>query len=138
MLSQLFFIPTRKKDILLRIAILAAIYVLAFCVRLFSVFRYESVIHEFDPYFNFRSAKYLVENGWYDFYNWFDDFSWYPIGRVVGGTVYPGIQITAAFMYWILRAINFTVDLRNVCVLTSPFFASNTAMITYSLTDEIS
>ena len=138
MLSQLFFIPTRKKDILLRIAILAAIYVLAFCVRLFSVFRYESVIHEFDPYFNFRSAKYLVENGWYDFYNWFDDFSWYPIGRVVGGTVYPGIQITAAFMYWILRAINFTVDLRNVCVLTSPFFASNTAMITYAFTNEIS
>ncbi|KAL9654872.1 hypothetical protein ABK040_008664 [Willaertia magna] len=137
MLNSLFIIPNRKKDVLLRVIILSAIYVLAFCVRLFSVFRYESVIHEFDPYFNFRSAKYLVEKGWYEFFNWFDDFSWYPIGRVVGGTVYPGIQITAAFMYWILRAINFTVDLRNVCVLTSPFFASNTSLITYLFTKEI-
>jgi dolichyl-diphosphooligosaccharide--protein glycosyltransferase len=78
-----------------------------------------------------------VDKGWYDFYNWFDDYSWYPLGRVVGGTVYPGIQITAAFMYWALRAINFTVDLRNVCVLTSPFFASNTALTTYHFTKEI-
>lgn len=130
-------ISTKKQDILLRIIILSLIYVLAFCTRLFSVLRYESVIHEFDPYFNFRSAKYLVDKGWYEFYNWFDDFSWYPLGRVVGGTVYPGIQITAAIMYWILNAFNFTVDMRNVCVLTSPFFASNTALSTYQFTKEI-
>jgi dolichyl-diphosphooligosaccharide--protein glycosyltransferase len=134
---NLFYIPRRKQDILLRIVILSLIYVLAFCTRLFSVLRFESVIHEFDPYFNYRSAKYLVEKGWYDFYNWFDDYSWYPLGRVVGGTVYPGIQITAAVIYWALRAINFTVDLRNVCVLTSPFFASNTALSTYHFTKEI-
>jgi len=131
-------ISTRKKDVLLRIIVLSLIYVLAFCTRLFSVLRFESVIHEFDPYFNFRSAKYLVDKGWYDFYNWFDDFSWYPLGRVVGGTVYPGIQITAAVMYWILNAFNFTVDMRNVCVLTSPFFASNTVLSTYQFTKEIS
>ncbi|KAL0481279.1 oligosaccharide transferase STT3 subunit [Acrasis kona] len=134
---SLFYIPRRKQDILLRIVILSLIYVLAFCTRLFSVLRFESVIHEFDPYFNFRSAKYLVDKGWYEFYNWFDDFSWYPLGRVVGGTVYPGIQITAAVMYWALRALNLTVDLRNVCVLTSPFFASNTALTTYHFTKEI-
>jgi dolichyl-diphosphooligosaccharide--protein glycosyltransferase len=127
----------RKKDILLRIIILSLICVLSFSTRLFSVLRYESVIHEFDPYFNFRSAKYLVEKGWYEFYNWFDDFSWYPLGRVVGGTVYPGIQITAALMYWALNALHFTVDMRNVCVLTSPFFSSNTVLSTYQFTKEI-
>lgn len=62
----------------------------AFACRLFSVLRYESVIHEFDPYFNFRSTKYLVNEGIYNFLNWFDESAWYPLGRIVGGTVYPG------------------------------------------------
>lgn len=35
------------------------VFVLAFCVRVFSVIKYESVIHEFDPWFNFRSTKYM-------------------------------------------------------------------------------
>ena len=40
---------------------LLLICVLAFSVRLFSVIKYESVIHEFDPYFNYRVTRYLTE-----------------------------------------------------------------------------
>uniref|UniRef100_A0A0E0PQ22 dolichyl-diphosphooligosaccharide--protein glycotransferase n=1 Tax=Oryza rufipogon TaxID=4529 RepID=A0A0E0PQ22_ORYRU len=36
---------------------LLLIGVLAFSIRLFSVIKYESVIHEFDPYFNFRVTQ---------------------------------------------------------------------------------
>lgn len=46
--------------VLLKYAILAMICAIAFLIRLFAVVRYESVIHEFDPYFNFRTTKYLV------------------------------------------------------------------------------
>ena len=53
-------------------------------------FRFESVIHEFDPYFNYRTTKYLAEKGFYNFHNWFDDRAWYPLGRIIGGTIYPG------------------------------------------------
>lgn len=42
----------------------------AFATRLFSVLRFESVIHEFDPYFNFRTTKFLSEEGPYAFHNW--------------------------------------------------------------------
>ena len=52
-----------------------------------SVLRYESVIHEFDPYFNYRTTIKLVAEGTKEFWNWFDADSWYPLGRVVGGTV---------------------------------------------------
>ena len=45
---------------LLKYTILALICAMAFFIRLFAVVRYESVIHEFDPYFNFRTTKYLV------------------------------------------------------------------------------
>lgn len=29
----------------------------------------------------------MVENGFYEFMNWFDERAWYPLGRIVGGTV---------------------------------------------------
>jgi Oligosaccharyl transferase STT3 subunit len=44
----------------MKYGILALICAMAFFIRLFAVVRYESVIHEFDPYFNFRTTKYLV------------------------------------------------------------------------------
>ena len=62
----------------------------AFSTRLFAVLRFESVIHEFDPYFNFRTTKFLAQEGFYSFHNWFDDRAWYPLGRIIGGTIYPG------------------------------------------------
>ncbi|XP_071683069.1 dolichyl-diphosphooligosaccharide--protein glycosyltransferase subunit STT3A-like isoform X1 [Lolium perenne] len=36
----------------------------------------------------------------YDFWNWFDDRTWYPLGRVIGGTVYPGLALTAGSIWW--------------------------------------
>ena len=54
-----------------------------------------TVIHEFDPYFNFRAAQYLYDNGWKNFAQWFDYKVWYPLGRPVGTTIYPGMQVTA-------------------------------------------
>ena len=87
--------PLEEEDLsglstVLKYSILGLICLLGFSIRLFAVVRYESVIHEFDPYFNFRSTKYLVNEGFYNFLNWFDDGSWYPLGRIVGGTIYPG------------------------------------------------
>ena len=29
----------------------------------------------------------MVSHGFYDFLNWFDERAWYPLGRIVGGTV---------------------------------------------------
>jgi len=78
-----------KQDSLLKLVILTIAAVLAFSIRLFSVLRYESMIHEFDPYFNYRTTKYLADEGFYDFHNWFDDRAWYPLGRIIGGTIYP-------------------------------------------------
>jgi len=125
------------QEFLLKAFILTLIYILAFSQRLFSVLRFESVIHEFDPYFNFRSTKYLVNEGYYNFHNWFDEGAWYPLGRIVGGTIYPGLMATAAVVYWALNAFNITVNIRNVCVLLAPWFASNTAMVTYFFAKEV-
>ena len=66
--------------------ILVIIFGLGFFIRIFSVIRYESIIHEFDPWFNYRATRLLVEQGPYKFWNWYDHESWHPLGRPVGPT----------------------------------------------------
>jgi dolichyl-diphosphooligosaccharide--protein glycosyltransferase len=88
-------------------------------------------------WFNFRTTRYLVEEGFYAFHNWFDDATWYPLGRFIGGTVYPGLMYTAGILYHILHLLHFTVDIRNVCVLLAPFMAALTCIATYLLTKEV-
>jgi dolichyl-diphosphooligosaccharide--protein glycosyltransferase len=121
----------------LKYAILGMICLLAFSIRLFAVVRYESVIHEFDPYFNFRTTKYLAHEGFLEFLNWFDDRGWYPLGRTIGGTIYPGLMITAATFYWILHAVNISINIRNMCVFIAPIFSANASIASYLLTSEV-
>jgi dolichyl-diphosphooligosaccharide--protein glycosyltransferase len=114
--------------------ILIMISLLAFLVRVFSVIRYESIIHEFDPWFNYRTTQYLVKEGIYSLWNWFDSESWYPLGRSVGGTVYPGLMGTSSLIYHICHLLKLPVEIRNVCVFLAPVFAALTAISTYLLT----
>ncbi|KAJ5782819.1 hypothetical protein N7457_004593 [Penicillium paradoxum] len=123
---------------LLRVIILCTIAAAAVSSRLFSVIRFESIIHEFDPWFNFRATKYLVENGFYSFWDWFDDRTWHPLGRVTGGTLYPGLMVTSGVIYHILRFLTIPVDIRNICVLLAPGFSGLTALAMYLLTSEMS
>merc|ERR1719414_1132527 len=95
------------------------------------------MIHEFDPYFNYRTTRFLADEGFYDFHNWFDDRAWYPLGRIIGGTIYPGLMITSATIYHFLQASNLTIDVRNVCVFLAPLFSSFTTIVTYLLTSEL-
>ncbi|TBU45418.1 oligosaccharyl transferase STT3 subunit [Dichomitus squalens] len=122
---------------LLRIIALALISGAAIASRLFAVVNFESIIHEFDPWFNYRATKVLAEKGFYAFWNWFDHTAWYPLGRVVGGTIYPGLMATSGVIYNVLHALNLPVDIRNICVLLAPGFSALTAWSTYMFTKEL-
>ncbi|KAJ8306809.1 hypothetical protein KUTeg_014893 [Tegillarca granosa] len=91
---------------LLTFVILSLAWLVGFSARLFAVIRFESIIHEFDPWFNYRSTHYMVENGFYNFLNWFDERAWYPLGRIVGGTTiylvlfyYSGMTALAVYFF---------------------------------------
>lgn len=122
---------------LLTFFILTLAWLAGFSSRLFSVIRFESIIHEFDPWFNYRSTHYMVNNGFYNFLNWFDDRAWYPLGRIVGGTVYPGLMVTSGSIHWILHTLNIPVHIRDICVFLAPIFSGLTALATYFFTKEI-
>lgn len=122
---------------LITFAVLLLAWLSGFSSRLFAVIRFESIIHEFDPWFNYRATAYMVQNGFYNFLNWFDERAWYPLGRIVGGTVYPGLMITSGGIHWILHALNIPVHIRDICVFLAPVFSGLTAISTYLLTKEL-
>ena len=90
------------------------------------------------PPFPTRTTRFLTEEGFYKFHNWFDDRAWYPLGRIIGGTIYPGLMVTSATVYHILHFLHVTIDIRNVCVFLAPLFSSFTTLITYEFTKELS
>ncbi|CBZ30664.1 oligosaccharyl transferase-like protein [Leishmania mexicana MHOM/GT/2001/U1103] len=96
----------------------------AYAVRLISVHTYGYLIHEFDPWFNYRAAEYMSTHGWSAFFSWFDYMSWYPLGRPVGSTTYPGLQFTAVAIHRALAAAGIPMSLNDVCVLIPAWFGA--------------
>ncbi|KAJ1478227.1 Oligosaccharyl transferase STT3 subunit-domain-containing protein, partial [Baffinella frigidus] len=94
----------------------------AYAIRLYAVKDYGLVIHEFDPWFNFRATQYLADNGWTEFFHWYDHKSWYPLGRPVGTTIFPGMQITSVCIWKILPTFGIDMSLNDVCVMTPAWF----------------
>jgi len=128
--------PAGSKSLIVFI-VLAIACIVGFASRLFAVIRFESIIHEFDPWFNYRSTAYMVQHNFYDFLNWFDDRAWYPLGRIVGGTVYPGLMITSGSIHHVLSSLNIPTHIRDICVFLAPLFSGLTAIATYFLTKEL-
>lgn len=84
---------------LVKLLLVAYFCLWAYRIRLFAINTYGFIIHEFDPWFNFRAAQYLAQNGWHNFSTWYDHMTWYPIGRPVGTTIYPGMQIASVSIW---------------------------------------
>lgn len=122
---------------LITFTVLLLAWISGFTYRLFAVIRFESIIHEFDPWFNYRATAYMVQHGFYNFLNWFDERAWYPLGRIVGGTVYPGLMITSGSIHYVLHSLNIPIHIRDICVFLAPVFSGLTAISTYLLTKEI-
>ena len=89
---------------------------------------YGPIIHEFDPWFNYRATEYLAEHGWQRFFTWFDHMSWYPLGRPVATTIYPGMQVTSVLLWRLLKLHpNSSWDLNAVCCYLPAFFGALSA-----------
>ncbi len=89
---------------LLEFSILVLILVLAFTVRLLPM-RWGYYLSEFDTHWQYRLTKDIVENGYLHWTTWQDTMSWWPWGRPVAGTSFPGLPLTAATLYNVLNAL---------------------------------
>ncbi len=104
--------------------------VAAYRIRLYAIEEYGRVIHEFDPYFNYRAAEYLWQHGWRKFFQWFDYQSWYPLGRPVGTTIYPGMQFTSV---WIKQFILPDWSINDICCFVPAWFGVLATLATSAL-----
>jgi dolichyl-diphosphooligosaccharide--protein glycosyltransferase len=133
---------------LMHISLLLLILLIAFMIRLLPL-RWGFHLSEFDPHFQYRVTKHMVENGFFAWTSWHDSMSWYPSGRDMGALVYPGLPATAAFFYVILRALGLspapmftsnplTVDpIFNFCVIFPIIMAILTCLVIYFLGRDI-
>jgi len=104
--------------------LLAMLYAswMAYDIRLYAIRQFGYVIHEFDPWFNYRATEYLDEHGWKAFFHWFDYDSWYPLGRPVGTTIYPGMQISSVVIKHTLNSLGNPISLNDVCCMVPAWF----------------
>lgn len=115
-------------------------------IRLYAIETYGRVIHEFDPWFNMRATQYMADNGIAKFFKWYDHESWYPLGRPVGTTIYPGMQLTSVAIWNVLRAkfwkkllgFSLKMSLNDVCVFVPAWFGAIASVVLGLLTREVS
>lgn len=107
----------------------------AYDIRMYAVKEFGRVIHEFDPYFNYRATVYLYDHGWEAFSKWFDYMVWYPLGRPVGTTIYPGMQVTSVFLK---NHVLPDWSVNDICVFVPAWFGVSATLAAAWLTYECS
>lgn len=114
---------------------LLIILVLSFSFSISALIRsqpadYGFQLNEFDPYFNYRATKFIVDNGLDSYLHWHDDMSWYPHGRDIAGTSQVMLHVTTATLYKIFGAEG---DLYGFTIVFPVVFGSLTAIVVFAL-----
>ena len=96
--------------------------------------------HHAPDRFNYRATEYLAEHGWTEFFHWFDYKVWYPLGRPVGTTIYPGMQITSVVIWNTLKWMGgaWKMSLNDVCCFVPAWFGSSATLFLGLLAGECS
>jgi len=87
-------------------------------------------LNEFDPFFNFRATKFIVDNGYVEYFAWHDDKSWYPDGRNVSATSQVMLHITTAALY---QSFGMGQSLYDFTILFPVIIGSLTAIVIFAL-----
>jgi dolichyl-diphosphooligosaccharide--protein glycosyltransferase len=67
------------------------------------------------------------------FFKWFDYMSWYPLGRPIGTTIYPGMQMTSVAIWRTLNATGLpalAMSLNDVCCYVPAWFGVSATLFT--------
>ena len=124
--------PRITRRTAIELAVLGLVVVLAVLFRVMKV-RWGAYMDAFDPLFQLRVTEYVVENGFGSWFNWHDTMSWYPWGRNIARTSYPGVPFSGAFVYFVARAIGLDVTVYQVCLYFPVLMGALTCIAAYLL-----
>ncbi len=119
--------------------LLVSILLLGFLIRILPS-RWGVYLMEFDPWMQYKEMNYIVERGWrgfIDFFSWHDPTSWYPYGRNVGKTAFPGLPFMAAFIYHLLHGIGIEVNALELAAMIPPIMSLIAILFAYLLGREL-
>lgn len=128
--------PINKAAVLRYLALLLIIIV-AFLIRIYPFIPYETVFRAFDPWYQYRVTKYVFEHGFTEWFSWRDFMSWYPYGRDVPKSTYPGVPFTAVVLYYILHFFGLNVDIFHVAYFMPAIMGTLGTITMYFLGKEI-
>jgi dolichyl-diphosphooligosaccharide--protein glycosyltransferase len=115
---------------------LILIFVCGVFIRLSPVFNGVYLIKEFDPWAQYKTAQYILNNGYWELTKWTDFMSWYPEGNSFY-RMYVGLPATAVVFYQILSGLGFPVTLYDVCFFFPAFMGGVTCIVAYFLGKEV-
>ena len=131
--SQTTLIKISNFDFKLNHFIIIGVLILAFSTS-FAIrsqpLQYGNELNEFDPFFNFRATEYIVENGFMEYFEWYDDKSWYPSGRDISSTSQSMLHFTTAITYQIFGN---NLSLYDYAILFPAIIGSLTVIAIFSL-----
>ncbi len=131
-------IETSHGSIMTFSALLLIIFV-AFTIRVLPL-RWEiqtGSVHlsEFDPYYQYSLANYMVQNGLLSPYwptPWVDTQRWYPDGIDMSKSL-PALPMTAAILYNIISALGVNINLMEFCAIFPAIMGALACLIIYYL-----
>ena len=126
--------PTRR-NILLSTC-LATIVVIAILLRILPM-AWGATLSEFDPFFQYEVTQRVVNEG---FASWVDmrtTREWYPTGRHIGLTSFPGVAFTGAALYHLARALGLNVAVMDVAIFFPVLAAAITCIVIFFLGRDI-
>jgi len=140
LLKAFVTIPKAKirKDKLVLYLSLTLIFFFALLIRIYPYFSSGVILKAYDPYFQLKSTLYIISHGFSAWFDWVDTFTWYPWGRNMPKTSYPGIPWTTATLYFILRFLGIEVDLVTLCFFFPAFMGALASIAMFFLAKEIS
>lgn len=136
-------IKTNHGSIITLTALLLILFV-AFAIRTFPL-RWEiqsGSLHltEFDPYFQFRFTQKMINDGlisWAWPTEWVDTQRWYPNGINVAKAGFPGLPLTAAFLYKVVSILGVVMDPMTFAALLPPIMGALACLAIYFLGKDI-
>ncbi len=127
------------KLVLLEASIMFMILAIGFLIRIFPL-RWGLYLTEFDPWMQYKEFMYIVRNGWIGFikfFSWHDMTSWYPFGRDVGRTAFPGLPFFAAFIYHSLHGLGIELNPLELAAFIPPILSMVAIFFAYLLGKEL-
>lgn len=134
--SRLRNISTPARNNVLLLASLAIIITIAILLRILPM-TWGATLSEFDPFYQYQQTQYVVDNGFASWFTWHITNEWYPSGRNVAATSFPGVAFSGAVTYYLARAIGLNVSVMDVTIAFPVLAAAVTCIVIFFLGREV-